>query len=708
MPFILPVAASLIILFSVADVGAQTITDDEDEAAMDFLYGSADMVSIATGQRQPIAKAPAVATIITANDIKKMGATDLDEVLQTVPGLHVARNPQGYNPIYTFRGIFSQFNPQILMLINGIPLTNLFFGNRSQVWGGMPVQSIARIEVIRGPGSATYGADAFAGVINVITKAKEDLEGTEVGGRVGSFNTWEGWALHGGTWGGFDVAAMLEYRDTDGQRRAIEADAQTLFDNVFRTRASLAPGPVNLQRESFDARLDISRGDWRLRTGLQRRQNVGTGAGVAEALDPRGRFASDRWNVDLTYRNPEFITENWDVTAQFSYLDVTQEVEQKPWLFPPGSHFGLPGIGPDFPQGVIGGPEVFERHGRFNLSAFYSGFRRHQIRTGLGFYYGEIDTVRETKNFFQDPLPQPLPGGLRDVTGDLSQIFLREANRKNYYAFVQDVWRIANDWEFTAGLRYDHFSDFGDTVNPRLALVWLTRYNLTTKLLYGRGFRAPSFAELFNINNPVALGNPNLRPETIETVELAFDYRPIDNLHLALSVFHYWWDDIIQFVPLQPAQNVGEQTGLGLELEADWRITDNFRLQGNYAFQRSTDETTGRNAGNAPQHLAYLRGDWEVFPTWHFSPQLNWVAGRVRPAGDDRPDISDYALVDLTLRRLGIKNHWEVAFSVRNLFDADAREPSLVRDLGSASAAFIPGDLPLPGRFFFGEIRFHF
>ena len=128
---------------------------EEEELAM--AYGDKSFVSIATGSRQPIARAPSVASVITSEDIKAIGAADLDEVLETVPGIHVARSPLGYNPIYTIRGIYSQYNPQVLMLVNGIPITGVIFGDRSNIWGGMPVENISRIEVIRGPGSAIYG-----------------------------------------------------------------------------------------------------------------------------------------------------------------------------------------------------------------------------------------------------------------------------------------------------------------------------------------------------------------------------------------------------------------------------------------------------------------------------------------------------------------------------------------------------------------------
>lgn len=686
-------------------------TQSEDEKALLQSYGDEEILSIATGSKQAIAKAPAVATVITAKDIKAIGATDLDEILETVPGLHIGRNPSGYDPVYTIRGIYSNYNSQVLFLLNGIPLTNLFLGDRNGIWGGMPVQSIERIEVIRGPGSAVYGADASAGVINIITKTNKGINGTEIGGRVGSFNTYDGWTLHGSTWNGFDVAATLEYRTTDGQRKTIQSDAQTLNDSLGGTHASLAPGPVNLQRDNLDVRLDISKDNWRFRGGLQHRSNFGTGVGVAQALDPHGRYGSDRWNADLTYHDADLV-EDWDITAQLSYFNTSQIVEKNSLLYPPGSFAG-------FPNGVIGNPEVFERHGRANISASYSGLDRHTVRVGTGFNYSSIYDVRESKNYRLEPNQPPLPldpgnvGNANDVrnvsnTGDA---FLSPGSRRDYFAFLQDEWKFAKDWELTTGVRYDYYSDFGSTVNPRLALVWETRHDLTSKFLYGRAFRAPAWAETHNMNNPVAVGNQNLKPETINTIELAFDYRPDDKLRFGFNVFNYWWSDIIRFTPdnngnTRTAKNAGQQTGYGLELEADWRVSSTFNLLGNYSYQESTDESTHHDAGYAPHHRVYLRGDWEFYPNWHLNPQLDWVIDRQRPAGDFRPAVPDYVWADLTLRRKYLLDHWEVAFSVRNLFNSDAREPSPAGTI--TQQALIPNDLPLPGRYFYGEIRFNF
>src|SRR5690606_5416916 len=111
----------LISLVLTLPIIVQALESVEDELL--GVYGSEELISIATGYKQPISKAPAVASIITAEEIQRVGATDIDEVLELIPGLHVAKNYQGYYPIYTVRGIYSTFNPQMLILINGIPQT---------------------------------------------------------------------------------------------------------------------------------------------------------------------------------------------------------------------------------------------------------------------------------------------------------------------------------------------------------------------------------------------------------------------------------------------------------------------------------------------------------------------------------------------------------------------------------------------------------
>ena len=675
------IVGSLCVLSAVSAHSAPS----DDEADLALAYGDKSVVSIATGLAQPLRRAPSVATVITAEDIRATAAVDLDDVLETVPGLHVSRSTQGYSPVYVIRGIHSDVNPHVLMLVNGAPMTVLLAGNRGFIWGGMPVENISRIEVIRGPGSALYGADAFSGVINIVTKSPQDIAGTQVGGRVGSFQSGDAWVLHGGQWGAVHVAAYLRKGTTDGSDRQVEADAQTGFDALFGTNASRAPGPLSLGYRSEDASVDFSLDHWRWRFGYTQRTDVGSGPGVAMALDPTGRNNSRRLSSDLTYQNSGLFPD-WDVQAQLSYMTYRERSDLV--LFPAGA------FGGGFPQGVLGSPEKWEQHSRLGLSATYSGWAKHRVRFGAGYAYEDMYRTRETKNFFQGPgLPTDL-GEVQDVSDTAPFLFpqIREVS----HLYVQDEWNFTTDWTLTAGLRRDRYSDFGSTTNPRFALVWDVAYNLTAKLIYGAAFRAPAFAELYNINNPVAIGNPNLKPETIQTVEAALIWQASPTLQLSSSLFEYRMKDIIRSSGTSFA-NSGRQVGRGLELDMTWNASRALRISGNYAHQRSTDEITQQDAGNAPGDQFYARVDWRFSSQWRLNAQVNSVANRERLLGDTRGAIKDYTTVDLALSTQRVTAGWDVAFSVKNLFNADAREPS------PAGVPFVslPYDLPLPRRTFY-------
>lgn len=688
-------------LVLLAGMAAAQTTDEHEDIDIDSLGLSlAELfdleVTIATGAKQTVAKAPAITSVITARDIEAMGATDLDEVLETIPGLHVARNANDYNPIYTIRGTHSDYNSEVLVLINGISIKQFLFGNRSLIWGGMPVEAISRIEVIRGPGSAVYGADAFVGVINIITKSREDIDGTEIGARMGSFDTKDVWALHGDKWGGFDVALMLEYHQTDGHGGIVEVDLQTAHDRLSGTNVSYAPGPLNLQRENFDARLDISKGYWQLRAGYQGRFDWGTGPGAISALDPVGSFIEQRSNADLTYHNPE-LTPDWDVTAQISIFELQMKSKDDQYLLPIGNSI--------FPNGLIVLLDVYERNTYANFSAFYSGFNKHLVRIGTGYHY--VDIYRTTSHS-SSPGPQ---GKLLEHT-DTDKVIFPEANRNDWYAFIQDAWAFQPDWELTAGVRYDEYSDFGSTINPRLALVWQMRTDLTSKLLYGRAFRAPSHGELNVGNSSVALGNSNLKPEIMETWELALDYRATDKLHFGLNLFSYEITDKVIFVPVSPettllhSANAGVQKGHGLELEARWKMSAKSSLLFNYAYQNSTDENNDHETANVPQHQVYLRADWLLFPNWFLNTQANWVGKRARVLDDPRADVDDYTTVDLTLRHKNLKEPWNIVISVRNLFDEEGHEPTMGPNSDGIIA--MPFDMPMPERNYWLEVGYRF
>ncbi len=663
---------------------------DEDELTL--VYGDNDSVSIATGTVQALRRAPAVASVITAADIAAIGASDLDQVLEGVAGIHVNRSANNYSPLYVVRGIVSQVTPQVLVLQNGVPITTIYQGNKGNLWGGYPVEHIARIEIIRGPGSALYGSDAFSGVINIITKGAAETPGTEIGARLGSFQTRDVWLQHGGKLGSVDVAAYLRVGESDGQKSIIDADAQSRNDKLFGTRASRAPGPVNTGYEAVDANLDLSRGQWRARFGYKLRDKLGTGAGIASALDPVGQQKSERYTTSLSWADPQF-SRDWGLGATASTLQYNQLIPVDFNLLPPGTV--LPSG--KFPNGMIGGPEVWERQLRLSAFADYSGLDGHHWRIGVGHDDLDMYRSRERRNFNYAPngAPIPLPGVV-EFSGVNS--FIPPHRRKIDYLYLQDEWNLAKDWNLTAGVRHDRYSDFGNTTNPRLALVWDATFDLTAKLLYGRAFRAPSFNEGYSVSNPVTMGNPKLQPETNGTLEAVFGWQARADAQVNMTLYRYSMSNIIRTVNNPGVgtgaayANTGDQTGHGLELESSWNVNRDWRLLGNYAWQRSVDDATGRDAGYAPHHHLYGRADWQFSSGYMLSSQLNWVAGRKRAAGDLRDPVADYTTLDLTVATRRGRQQWNFSASVRNLLNADAREPSLAPGLA------IPHDLPMAPR----------
>ena len=208
--------------------------------------------------------------------------------------------------------------------------------------------------------------------------------------------------------------------------------------------------------------------------------------------------------------------------------------------------------------------------------------------------------ANEAKNFGPGVLDNPIPGSvvdgtLTDVTGT-SFVYVPDEDRTVKYISIQDIWELAPDWTLTAGVRYDDYSDFGDTTNPRIALVWTTTQKMITKLLYGSAFRAPSFSEQFSQNNPVLIGNPDLTPETIDSLELAFIYQFTSAINANFNIYTFETQDMIEFVPNaagNTAQNDKNLDGQGYEVELDWSLNKDINMVLNYAGQHTENKSTG-------------------------------------------------------------------------------------------------------------------
>ncbi|WP_196138326.1 TonB-dependent siderophore receptor [Aliikangiella sp. G2MR2-5] len=684
--------------------------EEFDESLGDF-YGDEEFVSIATGSKQPIRKAPSVASVITYEEIRQLGARNLKGVLESVPGIHVAPSSLSrMSPVYSVRGIHTGLNPQVLLLFNGLPFQHLATGGKPTLFT-MPVESIERIEVIRGPGSAVYGADAYAGVINIIAKKDENSE-RSIGGLIGSFGTHELWYQKFLKLNSWNVSLSLETYETDGdESRIADSDLQTIFDSIFMTSASLTPSYLRTNDSVQNMHANFNNENFDIDFWFWNQDKVGIGSGGAQTIDPVGFQNASQSILDISYKSESWF-DGWDSELSFSYKYLDDD--SKFVLFPAGAVLPIGGDGnlnltapvgvSLFSEGYIGNPKGIDEASRLEFTLTTNNLEQHKLRINLGANNQSLDTS-EFKNFG----PGVLNGTELVVSGELVDVsntpfvFVEDVERDIWFLSVQDEWQVAPDWSLTLGARYDDYSDFGSTFNPRASLVWATNLNLTTKLLYGSAFRAPSFQELYIKNNPVSIGNAGLNPETIDTLELVFDYRSSGDSSYILNLFSYKAEGLIEFIPdgtgNSIAQNARAQDGYGIELEAKWKLSESLKLNANYSMQNSEDSDTNSEISEAPGRQLFVKIDWKASDSLVLNSTINRVMDRKRREGDVRAAVDDYTMIDLGLTYLTGREGIEVALKSKNVLDEDAYDPS---------DGLIPNDFLKEGRSVWLELRYKY
>lgn len=699
---------SLFLCFLLVTLSANSEFDELRLLSMDELMNVT--ITSSTGTERKLSDAPSIATVITAKQIERSTARTLFEVLQMVPGLHAYHSPeQVMKENYDIRGINSAYSAQILTLINGNSIDTVSNGSPTVAFT-FPASLIKRVEIIRGPGSAIYGADAFSGVINIITKDADYLiDNSQVGVRYGSFNTTETYLNYGESFENFDIGINLTYIKSDGDRdRRISSDLQTTMDGMFATSVSHAPGPLETRYDNIGADISVEYENIKLHITAHSNRDSGTQMGAGQTLDPNGKMTTDMLIADLTYSYDISDSINWTNSLVYHYNKMHYFFN----LFPAGTILPIGGDGNAFSgvagggnvlftDGYIGNPGIKENIYTYKSTFLFNNFDEHQIRLGIGVTYAQ-EKAFETQNFgpgIIDGTVSPISGQLTDTTGT-PFIFVPNEERTLYFLSLQDEITFSDKINLTAGVRYDYYDDFGGTLNPRLGLVWQTSDELSTKLLYGRAFRAPSFAELYIKNNPLALGNPDLDPEIIDMLELGFNYTPNKKLYGLLNFYIYEARDMIAIVQESKgkvSQNSINQVGAGFELELGYQLSDDLLFQGDYAYRWTEDLKTKAPATYIPLHIGNLRVIYDFNRATKFSYNMHIVSNIARAVTDTRPKVAGYAISHISL------NHKiddvTATLAVRNLLDKKYYEPS---------SDAIAGDLPAEGRSVFVELKYRF
>lgn len=246
---------SVLTVFEVTEVSAtEKVESDKGEREELLLFFEEEaLVTLATLHPRKVGEAPAIISVITAGQIKNMGARNLADVLITIPGIGILISTAWSRAEVEVRGIETRQSDKVLILVDGHRLNDPFFGGATTVTDDFPLENIKQIEIIRGPGSALYGANAFVAVINIITKKTEEIDGIQLNMGYGSFETTRFNGMFGKeTKSGLKFAGNLNYFTTESEKRFVEEDALTL-----KGKLSEAPGFTNNFRERYDIQLNL-------------------------------------------------------------------------------------------------------------------------------------------------------------------------------------------------------------------------------------------------------------------------------------------------------------------------------------------------------------------------------------------------------------------------------------------------------------------
>jgi iron complex outermembrane receptor protein len=657
-------------------------------------------ISIAAGRTQSLEEAPGIVSVVTDEDIHRMGARTLEEVLETVPGIEVLTDSTGHGRV-TMRAVIAGFtsgsSENVLVLFNGHRLNEDVNGGATFVNLDIPVDNIKKVEIIRGPGSALYGANAFLGVINIVTYTADTFKGLEVSAGGGSFDTRQASVLFGKTTGEVSLSGFAQWSDTDGPRLLVPADPQTFVDLALRPfgipPASLAPGRTQDDRRTFDANASLVYRGLTL-SGRFKDEDAGGYIGFVENLGTRSRNKNQQLGLYADYHRPLGARSN--LRGSFTFTQSTEDLFIE--AFPPGVFLPFPVIGfVRFPDGIIDDLGLGSRRVGGEASVDTTVFRGNTATFGAGWDRESTYDLSNRGNF--DPLTRlPAP------SLQLLPTVIPDTSRRVFSLFAQDTWSPTPKVGVTAGVRWDDYNDFGSTLNPRAAVVLRLPRDLNLKLLYGRAFRAPTFLEQF-FSFPGFIGNPDLKPATINTFEVALAFRR-PRLRASVNAYaNYLRDFIIPERPFDPTQsqrfiNLPGINARGVELEVVRSFGPRHALRLGYAYQHPEDKVTKQRLADIPSHLASLQGTLGVGRYLSLTPTLLVRGSRPRAPVDRRPELDGYALLNLGVRLRDFYKGLSVSGEVQNAFDKEYFDPSPFNG--------VPGDYPRPGRSVFVKAAWKF
>ncbi len=576
-----------------------------------------DVVVGAAKREQSLGNVASAVTVISGDRIRRFGYRTVGEAVASVAGVYLVDNRLSYSVGVRGLQIPGDFNTRLLVLVDGASI--------NEAWGAfaglgfdaiVSVEDIARIEVIRGPVSSVYGTNAFFGIINIVTRgasetprawarvALNSIQGvvTSTGFAVGGLHQQVRGSIHFAN----RIGETLEAAIPDGQRLTSDGSRSFIAGVVASSGGSFAQVRAShYSRESPFAPYDVN-----------------------PLIKPY-----EQWDTQL-------LVEGGHTREVSKRLTVAGRVYTNLYKFSDTSPPYEPTTG--YALDTTGVAQVFggEVRGRYELV----------VPDRLGVTAGteaSYDRTRSTATSVGDPTSPP-----RSIP--------RNYNLEGVYSELDGQ---PLPWlGFTGGLRFDRNSKLEDRLSPRAALFVAEPEAYGLKLLYAEGFRNASAFEGSFEDGSDFVANPNIKAETIRSLETVVWAKPAPGLAARLSGFYWDARRIIETAPaaIDPSklqfQNVTRYVSAGAEAEVSFRNRDGWYAFGGAAYTHvGTEDATGRlvygTVPNAPAITA--SGGISTPRLWgraHVSAEAIVLGPRpTRPGGNGDPSPRSPAWVGANL-----------------------------------------------------------
>lgn len=641
-------------------VEREVVVKKDEQTRIDLTLTQSEEVIAAARTTQNVEDAPSSVSLIAGKELQVMAYPTIAEALRGVRGVYQWDDRAYVSLGMRGLGRLGSYGNRVLVLVDGMPTNDNWIGSSYVGYDARTdLADIERIEVVRGPGSVLYGTNAFSGVVNMVTRSR----GVPTGGEVGASTNLDGVARG-------RARANVRFGSDAGLWTSVAGARSSGRDFYFPEYVATTPPEV---------------------------------AGNARDVDGfrTGSFAGRAWWKSLSAQWSYHQHDKQLPTGQYgTLLDDPRTHQRDTRLFFEAS--AEPKLGKEL---------TLLTRAHLNHYRFLGEYARDAAGGGL-----ERDTFRGSwVGLEQRVMYEPSPdwrftlGGegqyhyqVDQRAADDAGAFLDEQgdNGRPYQvgaAYLLADATLAPPFRVSAGARFDAYSTFGSSLNPRVALMFRPYADGNLKLLGGKAFRAPSVYELFyNDGGATQIASPDLDPESIYSLELEHTHRFGPTVTGTVSAFGNYVTNLIDQAgsgtAADPVTYVNRGTplasvGVEAEVRREWR--QGWMLGASYSYTRSTmlagesfddlvslrQDPAMRRVGNAPEHLGTLKGAVPILARNVTLGSRLTIEGprydRVEDAADPEPQrrTGGFAVWDVVFS--GYEAHWGLrwAAGVYNAFD---------------------------------------